>query len=122
MSGEQGKLVETIQRSSTKLLDVVSDIIDYSKLQSNSLVAEHYPFSIKNCIDDVLNYFKPELDEKKDVHFDQEIPLLPERCYGDETKLKRILVHVIGNAIKVSSCVNDKVFNSLYAVYISGLP
>ena len=92
--------VNDIHISATALLNIINDILDHSKILAGklSLVPEHYDF---NILIDNISSIAHFLVEDKNIAFKlltkNEIP----RClYGDELRLRQILLNVLSNAIK----------------------
>ncbi|OOZ37380.1 response regulator [Solemya velesiana gill symbiont] len=100
MSSEQHELVETIEKSASSLLTIINDILDYSRLEYGKLEPESTPFDIYDCFEEPVTLLAPAAHEKG-----LELTLLiysdvPERLIGDETRIRQIIVNLIGNAIK----------------------
>src|SRR6266511_1345463 len=100
LTGEQRELVETIRNSGDALLTIINDILDFSKIESGKLELEKQPFEIRTCIEDSLDLLAPRAAEKRiDLAYqmDDEVP---PTLIGDVTRLRQILVNLLGNAIK----------------------
>ncbi len=100
LSDEQRDYVETIHTSGDSLLTIINDILDFSKIESGQMQIEQHPFALRTCIQDVLDLLGPRAREKKlqlacSVH-----EALPATLVGDVTRLRQILVNLVGNAIK----------------------
>lgn len=100
LSHEQAELVETIEKSASGLLRIINGILDYSKLEYGKLEPEYAPFDIVECFEDPVALLAPAAHEK-----DLELSLMvysdvPSTLIGDETRVRQILVNLVGNAIK----------------------
>lgn len=100
LSHEQVELVETIEKSASGLLRIINGILDYSKLEYGKLEPEYAPFDIVECFEDPIALLAPAAHEK-----DLELSLMvysdvPSTLIGDETRVRQILVNLVGNAIK----------------------
>jgi len=100
LSDEQRDLAQTIEHSGTSLLTIINDILDYSKLEYGKLEPESIPFSVSNCFEEPVCLLAPGAHEKG-----LELILLiyadvPATLVGDETRIRQILVNLLGNAIK----------------------
>lgn len=100
LSSEEALYVQTIRHSSEALLTIINDILDFSKLQDGHLKISSVAFELQPCMDEVMNLMRPQAAAKG-------IPLnvecaenLPRTVWGDEGRLRQILVNIIGNAIK----------------------
>ncbi len=96
----QRRYAEDIKVSATSLLGIINDILDISKIHSRklSLVPIHYDFMVMlDNIDSIISFLVSE----KDVQFKLSAPdNLPVCLYGDDVRLRQILLNVLGNAAK----------------------
>ncbi len=100
LTPEQRECVETIRGSGDSLLTIINDILDFSKIESGRLELERHPFEIRNCIEDALDLLAPKAAEKKiDLAYQLE-DTIPPTLVGDVTRLRQILVNLVGNAVK----------------------
>ncbi|NTV45015.1 MAG: response regulator [Chlorobiales bacterium] len=103
LSGEQREYVETVRTSGDALLNVINDILDFSKIESGKLELERYPFGLRTAIEESIDIFAATAAEK-------EIELtyfihdgVPPKVSGDVTRLRQIMVNLVGNAVKFTS-------------------
>ncbi|WP_013321735.1 response regulator [Gloeothece verrucosa] len=100
LSELQRDCVETIRNSGDALLMIINDILDFSKIESGKLELEEQPFNLRESIESSLDLLAPKAAEKGlelAYIFD---PNTPETILGDVTRLRQILVNLIGNGIK----------------------
>jgi two-component system sensor histidine kinase/response regulator len=97
---EQIGFVETIQQSGDNLLTIINEILDFSKIESGSLELEHLAFDLIPCMEEVLDVFSARSAEKNidlaylyDSH-------TPGAIVSDPTRLRQILINLVGNALK----------------------
>lgn len=97
---EQRDYLSTIRNSSEDLLTIINDILDFSKIESGKLEMDSHPFDLRNCVEESLDLFATRAREKKLelVYLMEEN--VPERIIGDSTRVRQILVNLIGNAVK----------------------
>lgn len=103
MNEAQREMMETMQDSSTNLLEIVNDILDISKIEASKLELEHIPFSPHRCIGRVMNMLMQDASKKGltlNLH-DHDIATLV--VYGDPVRFTRILTNLVGNAIKYTN-------------------
>ena len=100
LTEEQRDYVETIHTSGDSLLTIINDILDFSKIESGQMEIERAPFHLPTCLREVLDLLAPRAREKK-LRLDCTISdALPTTLVGDVTRLRQILINLIGNAIK----------------------
>ncbi|MBS7008409.1 hybrid sensor histidine kinase/response regulator [Anaerostipes sp.] len=100
LSAKQREYVETIDRSSRSLLVIINDILDYSKIESGKFTLMEEEYSLRSLIADITALTVLKIGEKP-VHFYVDLDRrLPARLYGDITRVKQIMVNLLGNAVK----------------------
>jgi PAS domain S-box-containing protein len=97
---QQINFVETIRNSGEALLTIINDILDFSKIESGKLELEDVPFNLRNCIEESLDLLATKAAEKKLELAYLIDPQTPTTILGDVTRLRQILVNLIGNAVK----------------------
>jgi signal transduction histidine kinase/CheY-like chemotaxis protein len=103
LADEQRSFTEVIRRSSESLLGLINDILDFSKIEAGSLQLEQAPFDLRRCIEETLEMLAPQAIDKQ-IELTYWIhPNTPERLIGDVTRLRQVLVNLIGNAIKFTN-------------------
>jgi signal transduction histidine kinase/AmiR/NasT family two-component response regulator/HPt (histidine-containing phosphotransfer) domain-containing protein len=103
LTPEQRELVETIRNSGDALLTIINDILDFSKIESGKLELEEQPFDLRSCLEDSLDLLAPKAAEKRidlGCHLDDDVPTT---IVGDVTRLRQILVNLVGNAVKFTA-------------------
>src|SRR5579863_1038394 len=97
---DQQMYLRTVQSSAESLLGLLSELLDFSRIEAGKLKLETIPFSLGELIDDTLKSFSGELEAKK-LRVSSEVDArVPERLLGDSLRLRQVLVNVVGNAIK----------------------
>lgn len=100
---EQREYIQFIRHSADSLLAIINDILDFAKLESGKLHVERVPFDLMQIISDLSIIFHSRSSDKK-LDFMLSLPEdLNTRLIGDPTRLRQILVNLIGNAIKFTS-------------------
>lgn len=103
LNDEQRDYVETIRHSSESILIIVNDILDFSRIESAKLELDSHPFDLRKCVEDALDTLAPKAGEKKlDLSYIMDESIAA-RVTGDVTRLRQILVNLIGNAVKFTS-------------------
>ncbi len=100
LSHEQRGYLKTASDSAESLLLLLNDVLDFSKIEAGRLELEHAPFqpvTVAKAVNDLLHARARD----KGLQFDLQIgDNLPGAIIGDATRLRQILVNLIGNAIK----------------------
>ena len=100
LTPEQHEFVETIRQSGDALLTVINDVLDFSKIEAGKMELEHQPFDLRECIEGALDLLAPRAAEKGlDLAYYMG-PQVPAAVFGDATRLRQILVNLLGNAVK----------------------
>ncbi len=103
LDSEQREYVGTVRSASDNLLELINDILDYSRVESGKLELECQPFSIHGCIESALDLVAPRAAEKRlelACWVDRSVaPIL----VGDVTRLRQILVNLLSNAVKFTA-------------------
>lgn len=100
LSEEQHKYVDTIKDSGRALLTIIDDILDFSKIESREIKLEEIEFEIHSFLQNSVNLFEKEIQEKKlEMRFkvDDDVPL---QLLGDSVRINQILKNLIDNALK----------------------
>lgn len=92
--------IEDILNSSDNLLAIINDILDFSKIESGKLEIVHAKYQLSSVIYDVTTVIRFRINEKP-IEFKVEIDdTIPNVLFGDEVRIRQILVNILGNAAK----------------------
>jgi PAS domain S-box-containing protein len=103
LTKEQRDFAETARNSGDALLAVINEILDFSKIEAGKLELEAYPFILRSCIEEALDLIAPKAAQKNlnlAYYMEEDIPLVID---GDVTRLRQILVNLLGNAVKFTN-------------------
>jgi signal transduction histidine kinase/CheY-like chemotaxis protein len=96
----QQELLQTLNTSSSLLLNIISDILDISKIEADRLVIIPAAVDIRECVKTVIGICRPGI-ANKDLLLEYGVDeRLGDYLSIDESRLQQILVNLIGNAIK----------------------
>ncbi|MDQ8181546.1 response regulator [Pelagicoccus sp. SDUM812005] len=97
---DQRDYLQTIRASGDSLLVLINDILDFSKIESNKMELEHQPVDPRCCVEESLELLA-EKASSKGLELCYEVRgEVPFGILGDVTRLRQILVNLVGNAIK----------------------
>ncbi len=96
----QREFAETIRTSGDALLTLINDILDFSKIESGNLELEAQPFALHECIESALDVLGARAGEKRLDLLYWIDPDVPGTIVGDVTRLRQVLVNLVGNAVK----------------------
>jgi len=100
LTADQRDFAQTIQSSGDALLTIINDILDFSKIEADRLELEHSPFDLHECVESALDLIAAKAHDKKielTYHVEDDVP---HTILGDVTRLRQILVNLLGNAVK----------------------
>ena len=100
LNSDQTELIYMIRDCSDHLLMIVNDILDYSKIEAGKLEVENQVFNLRHCIESSL-FLLDYKASQKGLNLNYKIdPQVSKLWIGDLTRLRQILVNLIGNAVK----------------------
>ena len=97
---EQKRYLNTVKQSANSLLQIIDDILDFSKIEAGKLDLHPSPFSLRDTLNDTLEILAPRAAEKDIELACQVSTRVPDGLLGDSTRLRQILMNLVGNAIK----------------------
>jgi len=100
LDDQQRDFVENIRVSGDALLTIINDILDFSKIESGNLDLENHGFDLRDCVEGAIDLLAPRAAEKGIELGYLMNAQIPHQVVGDATRLRQILVNLIGNAIK----------------------
>lgn len=106
---EQKELLEIVKSSSYNLLQIVNDILDYSKLEVSGVILANEDFNIKQQIKECIQIISP-IASKKGIQLIQDIgESLPEIVIGDPLRLNQVILNLLNNSVKFTDQGHIKV-------------
>ncbi len=100
LNSSQEHYVDVINRSGKALLELLNDVLDYSKIEAGKLAVREAPFNLKVVVNDVVELFQSRAIEKG-IKLSVVIGADVKACYrGDGLRLRQVLANLVGNAIK----------------------
>ena len=100
LTDDQRGMAQIIRSSAAALLTIINDILDFSKIEAGKLEIESVPFSLIELVEGAGELIAGRADEKGiGLTLDVD-PDLPDRRIGDPSRLRQILLNLLGNAVK----------------------
>ena len=100
LSAGQQQRVATLRRSGEALLEILDDILDYSKIEAGALELSPHPFDLPLLLEEVATLFEPRASEKGIELRRRFAEELPRWVVGDSSRVRQVLINLIGNAVK----------------------
>lgn len=100
LNEQQHFYLDTLNKASQHLLEIINDILDVSKIEAGKLDLETIGFNLKETLDQVVHVMRPKTDEKQLVMRLHYSPEIPKTLMGDPMRLTQILLNLVSNAIK----------------------
>ena len=100
LSNEQREFARTVQFSAEALLIIINDILDFSKIEAGKMTFESVDFDLREAVKGAVNLLAPRAAEKK-LALDCSVSSgAATQVIGDPSRLRQILLNLVGNAIK----------------------
>lgn len=100
LTREQRDYLQTVKISADSLLNVINDILDFSKIEAGKVELENINFCVAECIEDTLKTIAFRADEKGLELLCEISPDVPSNLTGDPSRLRQIVLNLVGNALK----------------------
>ena len=103
LTSEQKEYLQIVKSSSDSLLTIINDILDYSKIEAGKMELENIEFDIRKIAGDTMKQIAVRAHEKSlelAYYIDEKVP---DFLIGDPSRLRQIMINLIGNAIKFTS-------------------
>jgi len=111
----QRRYLDIITLSGQHLLSVIEDVLDISKLEAGRMVLENIVFGFSDVVNTAVELLRPKASEKALAVETKIDPAVAQNFIGDPTRIRQVLVNLIGNAIKFT----DKGAVSVEARYVA---
>ena len=100
LSERQSRMVGTIRSSAAALMRIIDDVLDFSKIEAGRMELEEAPCSLNALITGAAEMLTAQVDKKELVLTTEVAPGTPDALLADATRLRQILINLIGNAAK----------------------
>lgn len=100
LTDRQKEFIETLRISGDNLLSLINDLLDFARLEDNSIVLEHEEFDLVQTVHNVISIMTVRAQEKK-LQLLIDSSRLPHRYYlGDALRVQQIVTNLVSNAVK----------------------
>jgi signal transduction histidine kinase/HPt (histidine-containing phosphotransfer) domain-containing protein len=103
LSLQQREYLKIVQESAESLLSLINDILDFSKIEAGKLRMEEVEFSLRDSIGCTLKSLAVPAHRKGLELISDIDAAVPDRVLGDPTRLRQVLVNLVGNAVKFTA-------------------
>jgi len=103
LTADQRDFVETIRQSGETLMDIINDILDFSKIEAGRIDMESIPLQPRNLVNETINLLRLKAENKRLYLRSVVDDDVPKTLIGDPTRIRQILINLVGNAIKFTS-------------------
>ncbi|MGF1489304.1 MAG: CheR family methyltransferase [Prochloraceae cyanobacterium] len=100
LNSEQQNLLQTLKSNGKKLLEIINDVLDLSKIEARKLRLNPRDFELDTLLQSSIDSFRPDAEKKAiklQLDLQKDLPLF---LFGDDLRLQQVLSNLIGNAIK----------------------
>jgi len=120
LTDEQRMFTGTITTCGETLINVINDVLDFSKIESGNIELESVDFDLRHCLEDVIDIFSSraaQIGLELFYQIKENVPLL---IVGDHLRLRQILINLVGNAMKFTERGEICIFVTLQKIDIEG--
>ena len=103
LTHEQREYLTTAKASADSLLSLLNDILDFSKIEAGKLDLEAIDFGLRDSLDTTMKTLSGRAHQKRLELACHILPDVPDLLVGDPTRLRQVVVNLVGNAIKFTS-------------------
>jgi PAS domain S-box-containing protein len=100
LSPRGAEMVRTLHLSAQSLMDLINDLLDITKIETNRVDLEHITFDLRALIGEVMTMMQMKAQDRGIAFTLQDVPSRHSLYVGDPTRVKQILINLISNALK----------------------
>jgi two-component system sensor histidine kinase/response regulator len=100
LTGEQREYLNTVKLSADALLTVINDILDFSKIEAGKLELDPTEFQLRDFVDETCRLLALRAHQKGLELVCDVAPSVPEWVVGDTSRIRQVLLNLVGNAVK----------------------
>lgn len=96
----QREYISLIDSAGRSLVSLVNDILDYAKIEAGKLQLDVDEFDLRALVEETTQMFSLQVNENHNLLLSMVGDDVPERLVGDATRIRQVLINLIGNAVK----------------------
>lgn len=100
MDDTQQGYLQTCEVSAQSLLEIISDILDLSKIEAGKLSIERLPYDLRNLVEQCIQLYTPVAQNKELFLFLEIDPKMPVHLIGDQVRVRQVVSNLLSNAVK----------------------
>lgn len=103
LNDNQKHYIDVIHRSGETLLEIINDILDYSKIEAGKMQLEVAVFDLDDLIDDCIQLFSATASKRRIELYGGAVGGTPLLLRGDPTRLRQVIINLLGNGFKFTT-------------------
>ncbi len=111
-----------IRQSGESLLEIINEILDISKIEADKIEIEIIEFSLRELLESVVHLLSVKTYQKNLAFFCEHPAGMPDTFLGDPTRIRQVLINLIGNALKFTEkgniCLKVEILEQLENTYV----
>ncbi|MBF0125824.1 MAG: PAS domain S-box protein [Magnetococcales bacterium] len=100
LSPEQRRFAKTMHFSGKALLEVINDVLDFSRIEAGRISLSEMIFSPRQVVEETTHLMQLAAEEKGLILDEEVASDIPEAILGDDGRIRQVLINLLGNAIK----------------------
>jgi signal transduction histidine kinase len=114
LSQHHQEQLSDIKQSGESLLEIINEILDISKIEADKIEIEIIEFSLRELLESVIHLLSVKTYQKNLAFYCEHPPDMPDTYLGDPTRIRQVLINIIGNALKFTEqgniCVKVEIY------------
>lgn len=103
LTAEQVRYAHSMREAANHLLQIINDVLDFSKLEAERIEIEHIEFNLHEVVTNSVNALSPTARDKNLVLAVNIDPAVPPLVVGDPARLRQVLLNLVGNGLKFTT-------------------
>ena len=100
LNTDQREYVSMFQRNCRRLVALINDFLDFSRIEAGAVRVERVPFRLRQIVDDIVRTFNESASRKRVVLAVDVVPGMPDHLSGDPLRIQQVLTNLVSNALK----------------------